>query len=275
MSTYSQIQAAISQAQPVAYHGGENIPRGDKSGWAITCVCDFSATGIPSTGYALDTTQFANRLQMKTVQTIFIDNSGNNGFVQVYNPNFDQSFSLPPGYQGYFPILAPLISGAKFFVSSTGNQIANVIFLNTLFPLASWAATVTPPSSSSEIAFPVADAILDACVFAERVQVSSIESQATATDVSGSILEANTAQLLIGQNNARRKFTIINIDSSLTGEALWWGFSEGIAIGQPGAYPLAAAASIAYPGGAYQGDSSNSIYVIAATLGHKFSAFWE
>jgi hypothetical protein len=272
MSTYAEIQAAISQAQPVAYHAG-NISHGEKSGYGVTAVCDFSASGIPDTGYAIDTTVYTNRAQMKTVQTVFIDNSQNNGYVDVKNPVFGQSFSLPPGFQGYFPILAPALSGAKFSVTSTGNQLANIIFLNTLMPLASWAATVTPPSAGNPQT--VADPILDATVSANRVNATSIEAQATATDVSGTITAGGTAQLLIPQNNARRKFSIINIDSTLTGEALWWGFTSGITPGAPGAYPLAAAASIAYPGGAYEGNASNAIYIVAATTGHKFSAFWE
>lgn len=272
MSTFAAVQAAISQAQPVAFHGA-GLAHGEKSAYGITAICDFSASGIPAAGYSIDTTVYTNRGQMKTVQSLFIDNSENNGFVNVENPTFGQSFALPPGYQGYFPILAPSISGAKFTVTSTGNEIANVILLNVLMPLASWAATVSPPSIG--LPQPVSDAILDATVSNGRQNVTSIEAQATATDVSGTITAGGTPQLLIAQNNARRKFTIINIDYSLTGEALWWGFSNTIAVGSPGAYPLAAAASAAYPGGAYQGDASNSIYIVGATTGHKFSAFWE
>jgi hypothetical protein len=271
MSLYAAVQAAINQAQPQAYFGGEDIPKGDKSGWAITATCDFSATGIPSTGYYVDTTTYANKLQMKTVRTIFIDNSQNNGFVEVYNPVFDQAFSLPPGYQGYFPILAPTISGSKFFITSTGNLAANIIFLNTLMPLASWAATVTPPSSSSAVAFPVSDAILDATVVGGRQQVTAIEAQATASDGSGTILAANTWQQLFASNNTRRGWMIENIDG-VNLEALFWAFSNTPVVGGAGSFSLAAAASSNYPGGAFQGIQSNSIYVAAATVGHKFSA---
>jgi hypothetical protein len=270
MTTYAAVQAAISQAQPVAFHGGTNLPHGSKSAFAITAQCDFSASGVPSQGYVIDTTQFANKLQMKTIQTVYIDNSQNNGYVDVVNPLFNQSFSLPAGYQGYFPILAPLISGAKFYVTSTGNQLANIIFLNSLMPLASWAATVTPPSTGLPLA--VSDAILDATVSNNRVNSTSIQAQATAADASGTIATGGTAQLLMAANNARRGFFIQNIDPN-DAEGLWFGFANTITPGSPGAYGLGAASGLTYPGGSFQGVASNAIYIVAATTGHKFSAF--
>jgi hypothetical protein len=270
MSTYAAVQAAISQAQPQAFHGGTNLPHGDKQSWAITAVCDFSATGIPSTGYAIDTTTFANKLQMKTVQTIFLDNSQNNGYAEVFNPLFNQSFALPPGWQGYFPILAPLISGSKFQVTSTGNEQVNVIFLNSLMPLASWAATVTPPAAGNPQS--VADAILDATVQNNRQNVTSIDAQATGVDFSGTIAVGGTAQLVLAANANRRGFFIQNTDPN-DAEGLWFGFTAGITPGSAGAYGMAQAANINYPGGSFQGIVSNNIYLVAATTGHKFSGF--
>jgi hypothetical protein len=270
-TTYAAVQAAISQAQPVAFHGGTNLPPHSKSAFAITAACDFSASGIPSTGYAIDTTQFANKLQMKTIQTVYIDNSENNGYVSVYNPLFDQTFALPAGYQGYFPILAPLISGSKFYVTSTGDQLANIIFLNSLMPLASWAATVTPPSTGNPLA--VSDAILDATVSNNRVNASTIQAQATATDFSGTIATGGTPQLILPANASRRGFFLQNIDS-VNNESLWFGYSNGIAVASPGSYGLGTASGAAYPGGSYQGNISNAIYAVAATTGHKFSGFW-
>jgi hypothetical protein len=269
MSTYAAVQAAISQAQPVAFHGGTNLPHGSKSSFAITAVCDFSASGIPATGYSVDTTQFANKLQMRAVQTIYIDNSLNNGYVAISSPLFNQSFSLPAGYQGYFPIMAPLVAGAQFNITSTGNELAKVSFLNCLMPLAAWAATVTPPSTGLPLA--VSDAILDACVANNRVNVTEIAAQATAADASGTIAAGGTAQLLMAANSARRGFFLQNIDSS-DAEGLWFGFANTITPGSPGAYGLGAASGLTYPGGSYQGTQSNAIYVVAATTGHKFSA---
>lgn len=269
MPTYAEVQGAISQAQPVYFHGGQNLPHGSKSGEAVAAVCDFSASGIPGSGYSIDTTVYTNRLQMKTVQTIFIDNSQNNGFVAVYNPVFNQTFALPAGYQGYFPILAPLISGAKFYVTSTGDQVATIQFLNALFPLASWAATVEPPSVGNP--FAVSDIILDSTVSGGKVNARSVAAQVTAADGSGIIAAANTWQLLFAANANRQGWSLQNIDSTNL-EALFYAFSNTPTIGASGSYSLAASASPAYPGGAYQGPQSNPIYVAAATVGHKFSA---
>ena len=270
MPTFADVQAAISQAQPQPFHGGTNLPPGSKSSFAIPVVCDFSASGIPATGYQIDTTVFANKMQMKTVQTLFIDNSGNNGYVEIFNPLFNQAFALPPGWQGYFPILAALISGSKFSVTSTGNQVAKVILLNSLFPFASWAATVTPPTVGQPQT--VSDPILDATVQNNRQNVTSIDAQATATDFSGTILVGGTAQIFLAANPARRGFFLQNIDPT-DAEGLWFGFSNTITPGSPGAYGLAQAANVNYPGGAFQGVVSNAIYVVAATAGHKFSGF--
>jgi hypothetical protein len=270
MTTFAQVQAALSQIQPVAFHGGTNLPHGSKSAFAMTGIFDFSATGIPAQGYVVDTTVFANKLQMKTVQTIYIDNGGNNGFVEVFNPVFNQSFALTPGYQGYFPIMASLISGSVFYVTSTGNNIARVSFLNSLMPLAAWAATIVPPSSGNPQT--VSDPILDATVLNNRVRVSTLVSQTSATDRSGTIAVANVAQSLVALNPVRQGFFLQNIDPVIN-ESLWFGFSAGIVPGGPGAFGLGQASNINFPGGSFQSQVSNQIFVVAATAGHKFSAF--
>ncbi|MDE2101031.1 MAG: DUF1859 domain-containing protein [Patescibacteria group bacterium] len=270
MSTFAQIQAAINQAQPIAYIGGGRLAPGEKSPYAITCFCDFSASGIPSKGYSIDITKFQQSKYFHVLQCLFIDNSLNNGYVLVNSPLFGQAFALPPGYQGYFPILGAQMSGVPLQVTSTGNQSATVILLNTYFPAMQWPATVTPPSAGSPQA--VSDAILDATVYANRVRVSTLQSQITGTDKSGTIAAANTPQLLIAANPNRQKWRLQNIDSALSAEGLWWGYSNTITVGGPGAFELAAASSASFPGGYVEGTESNAIYVVAATLGHKFSA---
>lgn len=269
MSQYADIQAAIFQAQPVAFSGGTNVLHGEKSSYAISALCDFAALGIPATGYYVDTTQYTNKMQMKVVQTIFIDNSQNNGYVEVRNPLFNQAFALPAGYQGYFAILSSKISGGKFYITSTGNQKAIISFLNCAMPIAAWAATVQPPSVGLPQA--VADAILDATVQNNRQNVTTLAGQITATDKSGTIVAANTSQILLPANPARQGFVVQNIDPAYPGEGLWVCPSGAAVVGGVGSFAVAACASIGYPGGMAQFAWSNEIQIVGATAGHKFS----
>lgn len=269
MSAYSDIQAAISQSQPVAFSGGSNLLHGEKSSFAVTALCDFSASGIPADGYVIDTTPYINRMQLRVVQTVYLDNSNNNGYAEVYNPTFNQSFSLPAGYQGYFPILGAKVSANKFQVTSTGNKVVNVSFLNCLMPLGIWAATVTPPASGLPQA--VSDAIVDATVYANRQRVWTLADQTTAADASGSITAAGVSQVLLPANATRQGFVVQNIDSAFQAEALWISPTGVAVVGGPGSISIAAAASLGYPGGASQYQWSNQITIVAASAGHKFT----
>lgn len=270
MTTYATVLGAISQAQPIAFEGGTNLLPGDKGPKVINLPCDFSASGIPTSGFPVDLTPYFQKKYFLTVQTLYLDNSLNNGFAAVFNPTFNQSFSLPAGYQGYFSIISANMSSGKFYVTSTGTGVVNVGLINVQIPPAIWAATVTPPTVGTPQ--PVSDAILDATVSGGRILVTSIDALSTATDHSSTIAAGGTAQSLMLVNSARRGFLIENIDYTNSGEALWWNPTGAAAINTPGSFSLAAGASIAYPGGSAQGVVGNAISVIAATTGHKYSA---
>ena len=270
MSTFNQVMQAIQNAQPNAFLGGTNKPVRDSSALALTLPCDFSASGIPATGYPIDLQKFYNRGYFSTIQTMFLDNSNNNGYALVSNPSLYQSFALPPGWQGYFPVISPQQSGAVFNVTSTGTGLVNVTLINVVLNTTQWAATVTPPTVGNPQ--PVSDAIVDACVSANKLNVRTIASQFTAVDASGTIAAGGTAQSLMAANANRQGFLIENIDYVNNAEALWISFTGAAQINAPGSFSLAAGSSIAYPGGSLQGVVSNAISVIAATAGHKYSA---
>ncbi len=271
MTTFNNVQGRIGAAQPVAFAGGTNLQPGDKGPKSVTCVCDFSASGVPGTGYYIDISQFFNKNYFKTIQTIFLDNTGNNGYALVYNATFNQSFALPPGWQGYFPTLCPAGSGGTFNVVSSGSGIVNVQLINVALPLGQWAGTVTPPTVGAPQ--PVSDGILDATVSNGRQNVTALAAQFTATDYSGSIIAGGVSQPLFAANNSRQGFLIQNIDYTNTGDAVWVNLTGGAAGSMlPGSFSLAAGASVAYPGGAIQGVVSNAVTIFAATTGHVFSA---
>lgn len=275
MSTYQQVQGAIFQAQPIAYAAGENLLRGEKGPFAIPCACDFGATGIPATGYIIDPSRFYNNGTIKTIQSIFFDNSQCNGQTQVFIPAFNQLFTLAAFQQGYFQILAPLLSGGVMTVTSTATSgVANVLLLNTLMRTATWSAI----ASGSTGSVPVSDAILDATVSAgnaptaTRQTVKTVLAQLTAVDRSGTIAVANTSQVLAAANAARQGVDLQNMDGANL-EGLWYNPSGGAAVvGGIGSFELAAASSPTFPGGFATIRTSNAIAIIATTAGHKFSA---
>lgn len=190
MPSFHDVQNRIGAAQPVAFAGGHNLQPGDKGPKSITCVCDFSASDIPGTGYTIDVSPFFNRDYLKTIQTIFLDNSANNGYALVYNQIFNQSFALPPGWQGYFPTLCPKGSGGVFNVTSTGNGSVNVQLINVSMPLGQWAGTVTPPTVGTPQ--PVSDAILDGTVSGGRQKVTTLSDTEILSIINGGRLDVKT-----------------------------------------------------------------------------------
>jgi len=275
MSTYAAIQAFNSQARPVPFNGGSNLIGADiKSGpKALVQNYDFGATGIPTIGYQTLLQTLIQQGNFQGVQTLFIDNTANNGPVQISSPAFGQLISLPAGYQGYFPILASSGSGNSFYIISNGTGIANVSYLNVQMPFGLWAGLVAPPSAGAPLA--VSDSILDATVIAGRQQVQAINAPCVFTDVSGSIAVANTSQLLLPANAARRGFRVQNIDYTNNGEGIWINDSGSNAVvGGAGSFGAAAAASSSYPGGSYDSASTDAVYIIATTAGHLFTAKW-
>lgn len=274
-NTYQQVQGAIFQAQPIAYAAGENLLRGEKGPFAIPCACDFGATGIPATGYIIDPSRFYNNGTIKTIQSIFFDNSQCNGQTQVFIPAFNQLFTLAAFQQGYFQILAPLLSGGVMLVTSTATSgVANVLLLNTLMRTATWSAI----ASGSTGSVPVSDAILDATVSAgnapaaTRQTTKTLIATLTAVDRSGTIAVANTSQLLAAANTLRQGVELQNIDS-VNLEGIWFNpFGNPAVVGGIGSFELAAASSAQFPGGFVTIRTSNAINIIATTAGHKFSA---
>jgi hypothetical protein len=269
-ATYQQRQQQNQNAIPVPFIGGTNLIHGDPSAQAYPQIADFGATGVPASGYVIDPSRFFNNGSIKSIQTIYFDNSNNNAFATVYNPQFNQQFSLPAGYQGFFNILCGKGSGGVLYVTTTGGTgLVTVSLLNVYLPTATWAALSSPLPAGSTI--PVSDAVLDPLAVGGRFNVRTLSAQFTGVDRSGTIAAANTSQVLMPANAARQGFTIENIDGAIL-EALWISFVGAAAVGGAGSFSLAAASSPNFPGGSIQGVVSNQITVVSTTIAHKFSA---
>jgi hypothetical protein len=249
--TYQAAQALMSQVQPQSYNSGYNCLRND-SPKVLPITADFTQAGALAAGYTVDFQNLLQQGNIHSIQTVFIDNSQNNGFVTVINPDYNQKIVLAPGLQGFFPVMAGKLNAASFNITSTSASIVNLEFFNVMIPPLQWSGSVAP--------------------LAAGIAVIATPPQYIATDYSGTITAGGTAQLLMPLNSARHGWSIQNIDGVNTGEAIWYSLTGTAQINLPGSYSLAAGQSIAFPGGYGQGLTSNAISIIAATTGHKFTA---
>jgi hypothetical protein len=230
---------------------------------AVPILYDFSG-GVLS--YTTDMTQIHQAGKISLVQSIFVDNSANNGAVTVSAAGLNQAVSVQAGGQGVFPIL---VGGqAVFNVSSTGTVNATISYINVAMPgFLQW--TSVPFSITGTVT--TADTILDATVTGGRVQTLMTPAQNTDTNRSGTITTGGVAQNAMAANPARKGWMIMNIDETNL-EPLGVRTTGAAALASAGTFTLVPSAGAGYPGGVMQGVGSGAISVIAATTGHKFTA---
>lgn len=231
---------------------------------ALPVIYDFSGG---TTSYVTDMVFIHQQGRLTMVQTLYLDNSLNNGTLTVSCSVLNQSFTLQPGAQGYFPVLC---SGqVKFTVSSAGSVNATVAYINTAISGFQWSATPNPATISGTVT--VTDTILDALVANGRLPVLATAAQNTSTDRSGTITAGGTAQTIMNANAARKGWMIQNIDETNL-EELGVRSTGTAALLAAGTFTLSPSAGAGYPGGMMQGVDSGAISVVAATTGHKFTA---
>jgi hypothetical protein len=227
---------------------GKTPPRGAK---AVPVNFDFSTGAI----FDVDLTQLKNLGQIEIIQSIFIDNSQNNQAITVTVANTTQSIAVGPTSQGVYPIL--VTDKAKFTVSSAGNGKAQIQLINAALPPAQWASSAVQFNPVGTVQ--VQDAILDATVTNNKVQVLMTEAPDTVTDNSGSVGVANTVAAAANAN--RQEFLIQNLSLAAT---LGINIGAAAAIGSPGTITLGPLASIRQPG-------TGAINVIADTAATPFT----
>jgi hypothetical protein len=231
---------------------------------AVPISYDFSA-GV--TTYTTDMTQIHAQGKITTVQSVFVDNSLNNGIVTVSASGLAQQISVAAGGQGVFPIL---VGGQTVFTITTlGSISAKISFVNVALPGFQWSSTPVPTTISGTV--PVADAILDATVAAGRQNVQMIPAPCVDTDRSGTITAGGVAQVLMAPNATRRGWMIQNIDE-VNLEELRYSTTGTATVATAGSFVIGAASGAGYPGGFAQGTGTGAISIIGATTGHKFTA---
>lgn len=114
--------------------------------------------------YDVDLTSFVNGGALGGMQSMFVDNSLNNAQVIVTFSGSSQKITIPPLSQGVYPVLANP-NTPQFNVASSGGTGSVILFA---FDFASVYFQWTASGSGALI---VSDAILDACVTANKMNV--------------------------------------------------------------------------------------------------------
>lgn len=202
--------------------------------------------------YSIDLTQWIQQGTVKSVQSMYVDNSGGANALTFAFGGTLQQIIVPAGAQAYLPVLE--VNPPVFTVSCTNAlQVSNIQILNFFVPPFMWGQVQALTVAS-----------IDAIISAGRMNVRSTPQGLTAdTDKSGSITAGGAGQILMAANAARTQWTLQN--PSTATEILQY---SKISIAGPW-YDLIAAQGAGEDGSSiYQG----TIWVIGATTGHAFTA---
>ena len=217
---------------------------------SITTIIDFSI-GL---SFQLDLSAIQTQQKwINSVQTLYVDNSGNASAVDIVMGVSLQHITIPAGAQAYMPILQPNPPVLNF--TNTLAVTVKIQILNFFVPPIVWGA--------GGVTQEVSDPILDATVSNNRVNTTSIPTTLTSvTDASGTITTGGTAQTLFAINATRRRFIIANPATAT--EELDFNINGG------GFISLLPGMVWDESGSSIVGDA---IQVKAATTGHAFTAY--
>lgn len=212
--------------------------------------------------YTTDIVQIKQQGKMSLLQSVYIDNvtGSNNQPVVLTVSGTNQSISVPANFQGVFPLF--VTDRAVFGVTSSGNGKVSIFFQNFEVAPFMWQGIAIPLNVGGTLA--VADAILDATVSNNRVNVTSVLATAVVADNSGTITLGGSSQQIAAANPARQGWLLQNIDEVIV-ENLYVRQGAVAAGNTPGSFTIFAG------GGSIQGVGGGTINVVAATTGHKFS----
>jgi hypothetical protein len=236
---------------------GEAACEGRKS---ITTLIDFSIGLI----FRLDLTAIQAQQQwIRSVQTIFVDNSENAVQIVVTCGVTLQRVVIPPNSQAYIPLLQPNPPVLQFEASAAVPLTVQI--LNFFLPPCVWGTNGSPAIDPDTGALIVTDQILDSCVANNALNVNSLPFTVNGLiDASGTIVTGGTAQSLFAANPDRQRFIITNPTSAT--EILQFA----IGLSTAGYIDLAAGATWDENGSSIAGQQ---IFIKGATTGHAFTAY--
>lgn len=204
-------------------------------------------------------TEFTYQLQLQPVSLewvsgVFIDNSQNTQQFQLMIGETGQRVTVPAYSQACFELFGLDTDKVTLVGVSIGNINITVTLLNFVPDSANSIWAVIDPGS-------VVGAITVNGV------VTALPSVGVLGDASGTIAVGGTPQLVFNQNLTRRILHIYNLNSN--NEILGVSLGGPVNLGSPGLLEV-------FPGGMLMYDGSfipnQSVYVVAATTGSKFTA---
>ena len=219
---------------------------------AIHVLIDFSL----GTDYQLDLSQVQSQGALDSVQTLYIDNSKNAEILTTIMGLTLQEIDIPPGAQAYIPVLQGNPPILRFNVAA-GTPVVNIQLLNFFIPPCVWYTN----------GMPVTDLTLLGVIANGGVNVNATPVTLIGiTDGSGTIAAAGVPQVLFAAMANRKKWILSN--PSTATEVLQY------------CYGIAGAGKIDLPPGTtyVEADicvSGDELWVVAATLGHAFTAYQE
>lgn len=125
------------------YFFGYGPKAGPKAGWQ---KIDFSVANP----YPLSLVLAQEEDKFEFIQSLFIDNYGNPAALQIFNNISNQRIVIPPGGQGYLPVLC---LKPDFIFTTTGEPVVYIQFLNAPVPAAVWETDIASGGSSSDPAY--------------------------------------------------------------------------------------------------------------------------
>lgn len=200
-------------------------------------VLDFSAATL----LLVERHPFEAQGELEFVQSVYVDNSANGSAVTLTSELTNQSITIPPASQGYFPFLVP--NGIDIWAATAGGVEITIHLLNIPVPASCWG--IASPGGGAGGG--------TAGIFVDRGTTITL---------------GGTAQTLMASNTARRRLIIENPTNAPAGESIFINF---------GAVAAADETSIEItPAGWYDSGSgpvsNQSVSVIAATTGHEIVA---
>lgn len=203
--------------------------------------------------FRLDLSQVQSQGGMDSVQTLYIDNAANTGPLTIVMGLTNQSVILPAGAQAYLPVLQGNPPVIQF--TSTAAVAVNVQLLNFFLPPHVWYTT----------GLPVNDLTLASIIVNGGANVNVIAGTVTgAVDRSGTITAGGVRQQLLAANISRKRWLVSN--PSTATEILQISYATNVA----GLIDILPGATWSETDASVSGDQ---IWIVAATLGHAFTAY--
>jgi hypothetical protein len=243
--------------QQVSVYNALVPPEGPKS---IAQVLDFSA----SSSILIDFTTAYERKAFTVLQTVFVDNFLNPDTITFNVPGTGQQFDVPPGSQGFFPVVAA--SRAKLRAVSTGGIPVPCVFMNVPMPVGVWYASGNAGGGPVTIA----DQPIGVNIENEPIAVT-VAPAAQTTPIAGAVRAIVTGGTAVNAFSAGAIVTEGLISNPIAAtESLFVDLVNAAGTTAPGTngttFEVPAGASFRCP------PSTLAVSVNAATSGHAFTA---